>query len=69
MKATPAQQKHWERGQQIADELERTIQIVTARLNHPVTRQLSIHIVELRDFLADSHLPGENKDKPIEEGG
>ena len=73
---TPEQQAHWEKGQQIVDALgalrdELTINLPDLGEPMDIGRfekvkslpgRLNMQVVALREFLADSHLPGENKE-------
>lgn len=64
---TPEQQKHWDKGQEIANGFEGLAQKAAAALSgigHPVVRGLHEQVGELRDFLAASHLPGTNEEAP-----
>lgn len=62
---TPEQQAHWDKGQEIADDFEALASDVARRLpgvNESVVVKLRQQVGALRDFLAGSHLPGENKE-------
>lgn len=66
---TAAQQKHWERGQAVCDGFEAIAEEAAHLLfplhpgnqHHPAATRFFKQVGALRDFLADSHLPGENE--------